>query len=96
MPIRSLVLVLVPLTALAAPSGATPEDARAFVKKVNEELKTYSVKDSTAGWIKATFITEDTERASAWASDNTLAYKRQAIQDSSASTGFPSIPRPPG
>jgi len=92
MRLRPLLLVLVPMTALSAPSGATPQDARAFVKKVNEELKTLAVKDSTAGWIRDTFITEDTERASAWASDNTLAYKGQAIRDSKRFDGLPLDP----
>ncbi len=55
------------LTSLAAAPPATPDEARAFVKTVNEELKALAVKQSTADWIKSTYITEDTERASAWA-----------------------------
>ena len=77
---RSLLLVLlVRSVAAAAPPPATPDEARAFVKKVNEELKALSIKESTAEWIKDTFITEDTERAAAWANDDLLAYTRQAL-----------------
>ena len=74
-----LPLLLSPM-ARAAPAGPTPEEARAFVQKVNQDLRTLAVKQSTAGWIQATYITEDTERASAWASDDSLAYVRQALE----------------
>jgi peptidyl-dipeptidase A len=87
---RSLLLVvLVCSAAAAAPPSATPEDARAFVKKVNEELKALNVKQSTADWIKNTYITEDTERAAAWANDDLLAYIRQALDQAKRFDGVP-------
>lgn len=77
---RLLAALLLPPTALAGPPPPTVEDARAFIRKVNDDLRTLTVKQSTADWIKSTFITEDTERASAWANDDVLAYTRQALE----------------
>jgi peptidyl-dipeptidase A len=74
------ILLLSSLAHAALPRG-TPDEARAFVKKVNEDLKKLTVKQSTADWIKANFITEDTERASAWANDDVLAYTARALQE---------------
>jgi len=87
-----LLALLLPLTALAAPPPATPDEARAFIKKVNEELKALTVKQSTADWIKSTYITEDTERASAWANDDLLAYTRQALEQARRFDGLPLDP----
>ncbi len=87
-----LLLLLLPLTALAAPPPASPDEARAFIKKVNEELKALTVKQSTADWIKSTYITEDTERASAWANDDLLAYTRQALEQAKRFDGLPLDP----
>jgi peptidyl-dipeptidase A len=75
-----LVLLLLPPAALAAPPAATSEEARAFIQKVNQNLKVLTVKQSTADWIKNTYITEDTERASAWANDDLLAATRDALE----------------
>ncbi|HZX43506.1 MAG TPA: M2 family metallopeptidase, partial [Myxococcaceae bacterium] len=79
---RLLALLLLSPAALAAPSPspATADEARAFVRKVNDDLRTLTVKESTANWIKSNFITEDTERASAAANDDLLAYTRQALE----------------
>ncbi len=77
---RLLSFLLLPLTALAASPPATPDEAKAFVKTVNEEMKALAVKGSTADWIKSTYITGDTERASAWANDDLIAYTRQVLE----------------
>ncbi|HEY1904447.1 MAG TPA: M2 family metallopeptidase [Myxococcaceae bacterium] len=78
---RSLLLVvLISSAAAAAPASPTPDEARAFVRKVNEDLRGLTVKQSTADWIKSTYITEDTERASAWANDDLLAATREALE----------------
>ncbi len=77
---RLLALLLLPTTALPAPPPATANEARAFLRKVNDDLKSLAVKQSTADWIKSTFITEDSERAAAWANDDLLAYTRQALE----------------
>ncbi len=80
MRIPTLVLVLLPSLALAAPAAPTPEDARAFIHKVNEDLKGLTVKQSTSDWIKSTYITEDSERAAAWRNDDLLAATRVALE----------------
>ena len=78
---RSLLLVvLVSSAAAAAPAAPTSDEARAFVQKVNEDLRGLTVKQSTADWIKSTYITEDTERASAWANDDLLAATRVFLE----------------
>jgi peptidyl-dipeptidase A len=80
MRIPTLALLLLPPLAHAAPAGPTPEDARVFIQKVNEDLKRLTVKQSTADWIKSTYITEDSERAAAWANDDLLAATRAALE----------------
>jgi peptidyl-dipeptidase A len=80
---RSFVICLLLSTSpvLAALPRGTPDEARGFVKKLNQDLLTLVVKQSTADWIKNTYITEDTERASAWANDDLLAYTARALQE---------------
>ena len=39
-----LLLLLLPSLALAAPTGPTPDEARAFIQKVNEDLKRLEVR----------------------------------------------------
>jgi peptidyl-dipeptidase A len=73
--------LLIPFVASAAPKPS-PEEARAFAARVNEELKRLWVRKSTAEWIKATYITDDTERAAAWASEAEMAYLSSAIRES--------------
>ena len=68
--------------AAAAPASPTPEEARAFVSRVNEELKLLSVKSSTADWIRQTYITDDTDRDSAWASEDVMAYLSRTVKES--------------
>ena len=74
-------LVLLSPAALGAPPApATPGEARAFIQKVNQDLKALTIKQSTADWIKNTYITEDTERASAWANDDLLAARGEFLE----------------
>src|SRR5438067_5220714 len=65
-----------------APQNPTSEDAKAFVAKLNDELKRLSVESATADWIKNTYITDDTERNAASANDRLLAYGTEATKDS--------------
>src|SRR5215813_6350227 len=83
-----LVLCLIRSVAVSAAPAATPDEARAFVQKVNEDLKALTVKGSTADWIKSTYITEDTERASAWANDDLLAATRVALEQAKRFDGL--------
>ena len=66
----------------AAPAepALTAADARQFATRVNDELKRLWVKQSTAEWIKATYITDDTERNAATINEEVLAYLNQSIK----------------
>ena len=55
--------------------------AKAFAVKVNEELQRLGIKASTAAWIKNNFITDDTERMSALADEENLAYLTSAVKE---------------
>jgi peptidyl-dipeptidase A len=61
---------------------ATPEEARQWMAQVNEELKDLWQRQATAEWIKSTYITDDTERAAAWAAEASMAYLTRAIGES--------------
>ncbi|PTL80836.1 M2 family metallopeptidase [Vitiosangium sp. GDMCC 1.1324] len=58
----------------------TAEDARQFATRVNEDLKRLWVKQSTAEWIKSTYITDDTERNAATVNEEVMGYLNQAIK----------------
>jgi peptidyl-dipeptidase A len=69
----------------AEPAGAarpSAADAKAFIDKVNVDLKALLIRSSTADWIKATFITDDTERNAAALDEDVMAYLSTAIKDS--------------
>ncbi|MEN9800363.1 MAG: hypothetical protein RL653_4060 [Pseudomonadota bacterium] len=66
----------------APPPRDMPAEARAFVDKVNKDLKVLWTKQATAEWIKNTYITDDTERNAAWANEAVMAYLSSAIQAS--------------
>ena len=59
---------------------ATPDEAKQFVEKVNADLKRLLTKQSTAEWIKNTYITDDTERNAAYANEDLLGYINNAIK----------------
>ncbi|OJH35693.1 peptidyl-dipeptidase [Cystobacter ferrugineus] len=67
-------------TTQADEAPLTAEDARQFATRVNDELKRLWVKQATAEWIKATYITDDTERNAASVNEEVMAYLSQAIQ----------------
>src|SRR5262249_42384910 len=82
---RILALALLNLSLSAnelTQAPATPEQARAFVEKVNKDLKGLWVKSQTAEWIRDNFITDDTEQNAAWANEEVLGYLSGAIKDS--------------
>jgi peptidyl-dipeptidase A len=72
----------------AAQGKPTAADAKKFADKVNEDLKRLWVKQSTAEWIKSTYITDDTERNAASINEEVLAYMNQAIKESSRFQGL--------
>jgi peptidyl-dipeptidase A len=83
---RSLLLgaTLLSAAVTAAPAKtkpATAEEAKAYVEKLNAELLQLNVSDSTAQWVKNTYITDDTERLAAEGDDALLAYTARALRD---------------
>jgi peptidyl-dipeptidase A len=81
-----------PQSAAAAPAAeaekATPEEARAFVAKVNEDLKRLVPEASSAEWVKSTFITDDTERVAAAADERLFAYDSDAAKTAARFRGL--------
>jgi len=87
--------VIVAMLCVAGPARAaapTPQDADAFVERVNRELRRLWVEDSRAQWIKATYITADTDAAAAAAHSRTLAYWREAVDQARAYRDLPLKP----
>ncbi|MCC7075041.1 MAG: M2 family metallopeptidase [Deltaproteobacteria bacterium] len=75
--------------AAKAPTGATPTaaEAKAFVAKVNEELKKLYAEAARADWVKNTYITDDTETISAQAAEKLMLFQAQAIKDAARFDG---------
>jgi peptidyl-dipeptidase A len=78
-----------PASTVAAVSAASREpprptaaEAKDFVARVNADLKRLWIRSSTADWIKATYITEDTERNSAALNEDAMEYLARAIRAS--------------
>jgi peptidyl-dipeptidase A len=78
-----LILLAALVPALASAQPKKKEDAKAFVARVNVELKKLLVQSSTAEWIRSTYITDDTERNAAHFSERYLEYRAQATRDAS-------------
>ena len=68
-------------------TAPTAADAKTFVARVNEELKRLLVRVSTADWIKATHITDDTERNAAAMSEDLMAYLSRTIPEAARLDG---------
>jgi peptidyl-dipeptidase A len=70
----------------AAATGAGPRptaaEARAFVARVNAELRALWVRQATADWVKSTDLSGDTERLSAWANEAVLEYLSRVVPES--------------
>jgi peptidyl-dipeptidase A len=62
------------------PIAATPEQAKAFAKRTNDELKKLWTDAARADWVKNTYITDDTEALSAQASEQLMIYTAAAIK----------------
>lgn len=70
-----------PAAAKPAPKAPTPEEARQYAQKVDADLKELWTRSATAEWIKATYITGDTERNAATANEAVMAYLSTAIPE---------------
>ena len=79
----ALMMVASALLAQApAKPAPTAKDAQAFTKKLDTDLRKLFVRQSTAEWIKSTYITDDTERNAASMNEDLMAYTTAAIKDS--------------
>jgi len=84
----ALLLAAAPAAAPAAPAGPTAADAKAFVAKVNDELKKLWTRQSTAEWIKSTYITDDTERNAAAIDEEVMEYLSRTVKESAKYRGL--------
>jgi peptidyl-dipeptidase A len=75
-------------TGLPTAGKASPQDAKAFVEKVNKDLFRLWADQARADWIKETYITDDTEAQAAHAYEAVMAYTSQAIKDSTRFAGM--------
>src|SRR5262245_6203302 len=83
-----VILAVFLVTTAATAAKPTPKDAKAFVEKVNRDLRKLWVKSSTAEWIKSTYITDDTERNAAAANEEVMAYLAGAIKEAARFRGL--------
>src|SRR5260370_35053625 len=75
-----LIVLSICIPAVAQTKPPT-DDARAFVDKLNKDLKRLWVKSQTADWIRDNFITDDTEQTAACANEEVLAYVNHAMNE---------------
>jgi peptidyl-dipeptidase A len=75
----------------ATPPPATAEGAQRFVAEVSQNLQRLSTKDNVAQWIKATYITDDTEQNAAWADDDLLAAQTAAVKNATRFDGVSNL-----
>lgn len=69
-------------------SPPTAEEARAFVEQLNDDLQKLWTDWSRAEWVKATYITHDTEILAAQAHEKVLEYKSRAIEEAQRFRGL--------
>ena len=66
----------------AAKGPKTAADADEFVARVNDELRELGNRQAQLEWVKATYITPDTEALAAAGNENVLAFNSRTIQQS--------------
>jgi peptidyl-dipeptidase A len=67
--------------AAAAPQKPPSEDVQAFLARVNAELRRQSIRSSVAGWVAATYITDDTERLASNAGEDLLSFLSPTVKE---------------
>lgn len=68
------------LSACAKHDAPTPQQADTFIAQVNEELQNKGPLWGAAGWVAATYITDDTQRLSAAATEESLEFETRIIE----------------
>lgn len=81
-PRRLLPLLLAALSATGCNQAPVPTaaDAAAFADQLDTDLRAISLEAAAAGWVQSTYITADTQRLNAAASERYLAYFSKAVQ----------------
>jgi peptidyl-dipeptidase A len=79
---------------VAAAASATPtiEDARAFLTRVDAELRRLWVAQNHADWVNQTYITEDSDLLSSQASEASMTYQGAAILEARRYLAIPNLP----
>jgi len=77
-----------PVPATVAPARPTAAEARAFVTATDAELRRLSIRQSTAAWIQATHITDDTERNAAAMNEDLLGFLSAATTQAARFDGL--------
>jgi peptidyl-dipeptidase A len=80
------------VTPPVAPSGPTVDEARAFVDRVDQDVRRLWIARDEASWVNQNFITDDTEALSAAAEAATAEYFTHAIKEA---TKFDGLTLPP-
>src|SRR5688572_5079671 len=70
---------------------ATAAEAKQFVERVNSELLKLWVRQSTAEWIKSTYITDDTERNAAAIDEEVMEYLGGAVKEAARFKGVKNL-----
>ena len=78
-------------TTTAPAKKGTPAEAKAFVAKVNADLKRLWTDSARADWVKNTYITDDTEVLSADAAEKVMVYLTKAIKEAARFDGVAGI-----
>jgi peptidyl-dipeptidase A len=78
MPSSVLALALL-LAQQAAPQPPTAAEAKAFTAQVDGELRQLLTRQATSDFVRQTYITDDTEQLSAWATEALMAYQSRIV-----------------
>ena len=70
----------------------TPEQAKAFITKTNQELKEIWTRSAKAQWAKATDITDEHDKAAAELTAEVMAYETKAIAEAATYDGVKADP----
>lgn len=86
----SFIVLLTAVVTAQTPSAkpATVEEAKTFTNKLDAELRKLMVRQSTAEWIKSTYITDDTERNAAAFNEDMMAYLNSATKEAARFKGL--------
>src|SRR5262249_3722147 len=82
-----VIFASVAVAGFAHAAPPTPDDARAFMAKVDAEYKERVVRSSTADWIRETYITDDTEHMSSVENDELLGFVGQTVKEAAKFRG---------